>query len=548
VLTEEQARFVEAPAGNLNLVACPGSGKTFSGVRRFLLRARSTRGVAYLSFTRVAAGEARAAAISSHESRSLLPPNYMGTIDAFVRQHIFDPFIKSLIPSAGSDADVISGRSYVPEDIDQEEHWLFDGRRRPHKPWTIKLKADGEAFHFVLNNNAPLPEGISAVQVLQAKTSYLEAGLLTHNDVLMWSLRILSSNDLRAREILARCFPEIIVDEAQDTSRLQQRILYHIEQGGSVTTYIGDPLQSIYKFNDADAMILEHAGDRIIYNLSVNKRSSSQIVSLVNATYGTNMTSTFSTVTRRLGLAVVIGSAHECSAAFRELLSAAAIPLVNAAIVVRSNALRNELGGVLDPERAFSLALKRLISAIAALQDGDAGDTARLALDFLRSVLRISISDENERREWQRRAWVFLRRELPSFGDDTVEIWLRKLREQVIECAAKYDVEAVHNLGVRLQRRGINVELARDMLNMERPAIRVKTVHGVKGESIDAVLLYGTERQHRAWLDGRRTEDGLLGYVGLTRAQRLLVLGCPDHRTGAEWSARLQEWQVCGVP
>ncbi len=59
------------------------------------------------------------------------------------------------------------------------------------------------------------------------------------------------------------------------------------------------------------------------------------------------------------------------------------------------------------------------------------------------------------------------------------------------------------------------------------PRFRVSTVHKVKGESIGGVL-YICNRSHLdEMLGGTATEVGKIGYVALTRARDLFVLGVP---------------------
>ena len=61
----------------------------------------------------------------------------------------------------------------------------------------------------------------------------------------------------------------------------------------------------------------------------------------------------------------------------------------------------------------------------------------------------------------------------------------------------------------------------------DAPRFRVSTVHKVKGESIGGVL-YICNRSHLdELLGGTGTEVGKIGYVALTRARDLFVLGVP---------------------
>ena len=56
-------------------------------------------------------------------------------------------------------------------------------------------------------------------------------------------------------------------------------------------------------------------------------------------------------------------------------------------------------------------------------------------------------------------------------------------------------------------------------------ALRVETIHGVKGESLDAVLYLADKEHVKALVNGTGTELGRIGYVALTRARNLFWLG-----------------------
>jgi hypothetical protein len=62
--------------------------------------------------------------------------------------------------------------------------------------------------------------------------------------------------------------------------------------------------------------------------------------------------------------------------------------------------------------------------------------------------------------------------------------------------------------------------------------LRASTVHGVKGDSLDAVL-YITEKDHaEALAGGTSTEVGRIGYVALTRAKDIFWMAVPARAIG----------------
>ena len=74
--------------------------------------------------------------------------------------------------------------------------------------------------------------------------------MLDYDDLLLYWLQMVGGTGPRAREIGAR-FDHVLVDEYQDTNRLQAAILLALKPDGSGVTVVGDDAQSIYSFRAA---------------------------------------------------------------------------------------------------------------------------------------------------------------------------------------------------------------------------------------------------------------------------------------------------------
>src|SRR5207249_2366973 len=84
------------------------------------------------------------------------------------------------------------------------------------------------------------------------------------------------------------------------------------------------------------------------------------------------------------------------------------------------------------------------------------------------------------------------------------------------------------NIGMKLAKKQLS-DLPMVDSNQQKTVVdarlRIETVHGVKGASLDAVL-YLAERTHvKALIEGTGTETGRIGYVAVTRARDLFWLG-----------------------
>jgi ATP-dependent exoDNAse (exonuclease V) beta subunit len=93
--------------------------------------------------------------------------------------------------------------------------------------------------------------------------------------------------DPAAREAWAERFALIMVDEFQDTNRLQLDVLEAIERDNLFA--VGDELQSIYRFRHADVTIFRERrarlGDDRVRRLSRNFRSRGELLDVLNAAF-----------------------------------------------------------------------------------------------------------------------------------------------------------------------------------------------------------------------------------------------------------------------
>ena len=89
-----------------------------------------------------------------------------------------------------------------------------------------------------------------AAELKQLFASYVEAkqgqSVLDYDDLLLYWWQMMSDSAL-AEEVGGR-FDHVLVDEYQDTNRLQSSILLGLKPGGQGLTVVGDDAQSIYSF------------------------------------------------------------------------------------------------------------------------------------------------------------------------------------------------------------------------------------------------------------------------------------------------------------
>ena len=141
-------------------------------------------------------------------------------------------------------------------------------------------------------------------------------------------------------------------------------------------------------------------------------------------------------------------------------------------------------------------------------------------------------------RHFRRLLWGFTRdkaKGLPSSALLAKSQWhpllLERIRALVKTIHTEFGIETADNLGNKLAKKGLDetpLKASADIAAGNRPGMRVETVHQVKGESIDAVLYVAKKPQVESLLAGVGSEEGRIGYVAVTRARNLFLLGVPN--------------------
>ena len=142
--------------------------------------------------------------------------------------------------------------------------------------------------HLVLNEYSHFSEYLPELLKLQEayETAKRRRQLVDYDDLLV-KLRELLHSDETARHNISRMFRYILVDEYQDTNRMQADLVRNIAATHDNVMVVGDDSQSIYAFRGANFRnIMEFPelfpGTRI-YKLEENYRSTQPILQLANS-------------------------------------------------------------------------------------------------------------------------------------------------------------------------------------------------------------------------------------------------------------------------
>jgi len=130
-------------------------------------------------------------------------------------------------------------------------------------------------------------------ELKQLFAAYVEAkqaqNVLDYDDLLLYWAQVMSDTTL-ASEVGGR-FDHVLVDEYQDTNRLQSSILLALKPGGAGLTVVGDDAQSIYSFRAATVRNILDFPNQFspraeIVTLDRNYRSTQPILAAANAVIG----------------------------------------------------------------------------------------------------------------------------------------------------------------------------------------------------------------------------------------------------------------------
>ncbi len=301
-LNDDQRAAVEHGAGPLLVIAGAGSGKTLtlaSRVARLVLDGADPQRILLLTFSRRAAQEmARRAGRVLHEAMGLrgtqrapqLP--WAGTFHGVGAR-----LLREYAPRIG-----LAENFSIHDRADSEDLMALVrqslGLERSKNRFPLKGTCLA-IYSRALNSQAPLAQvllqhfpwcGQWEPELKQLFRAYVaekqSQQVLDYDDLLLYWAQMLADAELAAH-IGAR-FDHVLVDEYQDTNRLQAAILLGMKPRGDGLTVVGDDAQSIYSFRAAEVRNILDFPARFtpaarVVTLERNYRSTQPILDASNA-------------------------------------------------------------------------------------------------------------------------------------------------------------------------------------------------------------------------------------------------------------------------
>ena len=550
--SKQQKEIIEYGLAPLSVIACAGSGKTFTAVRRVesvqtLLGSGRGR-VALLSFSNVAVdvfGRSYSEGLSSRDKGGRARVS-IETFDGFITAEILRPHASRTMGCEGAPFLLMGAEDFL---LNTQYRFWPKGQKFPADIEDVEVEYTAGGVKFlcrVFSKTLEIENG------LQPTVRLGKIGAYTHSLGRYWAYQTLK-REPKILAALARRYPQVIVDEAQDIGSMQVALLELLTGAGSEVTLIGDPNQAIFEFRGADGSYLRSYPSRqgvIARDLFINYRSVPLIVTAANSLAQRSDLADRTEPAADNGVFFLPfrkGDEGKLIRAFEKAVVAAGLSLSKSAIVCRAakkkQALRN-LG------QEYGQGTTKLFASAAMARDlaGDYYEAFRVTVHAVSALLKnpprklcsglLDPSRYPELRSVRRLVWEFTRNPaqgLPSCMLSMDAEWHPRLVERVKGLLDRlkqgHQLDFQDNLSMRLKKTGLPVgpliapgaeKRAIDL------ALRVETVHGVKGESLDAVL-YLADREHvKAIVNGTGTELGRIGYVAVTRARDLFWLGITE--------------------
>ncbi len=549
-LSDQQKSVVELPLEPLAVTACAGSGKTKTAVHRLAeirRRLEDRHGiVALLSFSNVAVDTFRKDYLALLRSNSDLR-SYgveIDTVDGFITTNVLRPH-----------GHRIMGCKRTPFLVEGREPFLknfnvWDGAK-PQPTTDMNISVENGLFIFKVGRNAP--KQVAEAEATKALSKLGAVGAYSHASARYWALRVLKEENFVLRA-LARRYPHVLVDEAQDISPEHEAILRLMVSAGTRLSLIGDSHQGIYEFSGANGVFLSSYGKQAGVTdkqLTVNYRSVPEIVEIANRLSGRNDTADRAppkTLSGAFYLPFKKSEKDKALTTFASMLQTAGIPQHAGVVVCRSSEWASQWSGADDGQgvgvvRAFADAaifrdkLKRFDDAYKNACVGLVGLLADDHRDLVSKLARPT--GDSELRALRRAIWGFVREPdagLPSGILVADTQWhpelVKRAKAFVASLESKFGLKPGDNLGNKLAKRDLLHQPLIQSPDLAQPAaiqFRVSTVHKVKGESLDGVMYVASKEHVDGLLNGTNTELGRIGYVAVTRARNLFVLAVPEN-------------------
>lgn len=431
----------------------------------------------------------------------------------------------------------------------------------------VKEYYDSEAFTEFREGKEWLTKEKMIAGFWECKQKFWKEGFATYGDVEFLCWLLMTTEDVELSRLLAERFPIIIVDECQDLSWIQMELLKLLNEAGAKLHFVGDLSQAIYSFKKVypkkvEAFVAQH--DFEVLELAENFRSDQPIVDvcqkmiddvtpLKGRDYGKCKPACIFFAYKNEQLAKMADS-------FSKYVSENGLDIDNCAVLARAN----DFIAKLRPG-ASSKSLKggKLPATAIYIWSEDNVDSMKEAIDCIgkyvadkffknesysasKNYMPKSVNSEIEWRLFLGAVLDECRSDL-QISDMSIQWnkWVTGFNKEfghiVKRCSVDFKGISPADVKVRISSaKGESESTVESTLGTSSQqvgsGIRVTTIHQVKGQTLDAVLVVSATNGKskggywKQWLD-RDKEEGeytRFAYVASSRPKYLLAWAVPE--------------------
>lgn len=577
-LTDEQNMFLIAEGKNV-VKACPGSGKTFMVANKFIKYLESWnfyhQGVAVLSFTNVASEEILESIEELDKTfKRATYPHFVGTVDSFINEFI-----------------VLRYGYLLTTDKRRPQISLTDNWKIPYRFWRTECHKNGcvehiEDFHYGIDDKfykgkklvtCELRGKQKALPCQQYKAMLADKNVVFQNETALFAYQLLKAYPVIAKGLAER-FPVIIIDEAQDTSFEQMAVFDILNTHGIKSFFlVGDPDQAIYEWRDATPECFLKKTEDSNWNtieLTGNFRSSQKIC---NATCHFSATVHNNTPNKAFGI-----YKDEVNKPILLFTTGSSIPDIENYFIKKCV----DMNIAIKPENIAILTRGRIhadtdISGLwkskevewfaQSRYEWESGSRKKACSIASRASFCIFYGEQVEDSEMQSiiddnfslSKWnefiIDLVSTAPSISEGIGD-WVKSYEKHFLKLISAYKVSVHANkpLGevFKIKSRDTkvphfkNIEVINYFEKKQQNDYTKSSIHGVKGETYDAVLLLVNSKTGNtltpSFLENGNINSELMriAYVAMTRPRRLLMVSIPLNKKIKEYKRFPKElWQ-----
>ncbi len=568
-LSPTQREIVFDKSGKFVVRACPGSGKTYCVSARLARLISEWKedytGIAAVSFTNVAWKEIEKKYEEEFSSNKTISfPHFIGTLDSFINQFIFLPF-GHLVMQCNKRPTLVG---------EPHNSWYYNSNRADYSKYFDKCSFDINGHLIKIaqitdikwkKKDGTLSQNVE--NILNAKKALVAKGFANQSDANYFAMKILELFPSICHAITLR-FPTLIVDEAQDTSEVQMRIIDLLAANGlNEIMLVGDPDQAIFEWNGARPALLNekivHWGNSV--PLNENRRSSKLICD-----------STFYLSSLPAASISVNEEVVDCEYQPTVVVYNNNLPQVVTGFLAECTA-----NGIEPSDKTVSVLYrgKGMINEIVGVQRIPFGinhwhNQNKFTKDFLRGKYHYDQGDFKTGFKLIEKAIIKMKDDVTVCSEEMIDKSIEKLgfikHRTIVSNYIRILPDTNTSLGnwieaanaafaskniqhtLQINSDSNNFSFAQIFLNEDdivtETNYRIGTVHSVKGETFDATLLILKERAANnskyvnllAVINPPSDHEELrIAYVGMTRPRKVLMLAVPNEVCRVAWVNKL---------